>query len=196
MSRKLSFSVDDESNDIVKRYEQFLGGNASGYFDVEELESIVEFYLRRGRTKDCTKVVELGLQLHPNNNALQTKRAKIYLATGDDLKAYRILDSLAETYDYEVVLLRIEVLVRLERLKEARILTDMLLVDETDDFDNVCLDIAFIYLGQGVYETAKELLEKGYKHNNKNVDLLFELAFCYEQCSDYEKAIQTLQPDY
>ena len=68
MNRKLSFSVDDESNDVVKRYEQFLEGNATGYFDVEELETIVEFYLRKGRTKECTKPVDLGLQLHPNNN--------------------------------------------------------------------------------------------------------------------------------
>ncbi len=86
MGRKLSYSVDDESNDIVKRYEQFLSGKATGYFDVEELENIVEYYLRHGRTKDCTKALELGLQLHPNNNALKTKRAKIYLATGDKKK--------------------------------------------------------------------------------------------------------------
>ena len=52
MGRKLSFSVDDESNDTVKRYEQFLSGTATGYFDVEELENIVEYYLRHGRTKD------------------------------------------------------------------------------------------------------------------------------------------------
>jgi tetratricopeptide (TPR) repeat protein len=115
MNRKLSFSVDDESNDIVKRYEQFLEGAATGYFDVEELETIVEFYLRKGRTKDSTKALELGLQLHPNNNALKTKRAKIYLATGDSKKAFRILESLAETTDYEVILLRIEVLLRMER---------------------------------------------------------------------------------
>ena len=112
MNRKLLFPVDDESSDIVKRYEQFLSGTAPGYFDVEELENIVEYYLRRGRTKDCTKALELGLKLHPNNTALKTKRAKIYLATGDDLKAFRILDKLAEATDYEVVLLKIEVLIK------------------------------------------------------------------------------------
>ena len=95
MSRKLSFSMDDESGDLVQRYEQFLSGKANGYFDVEELENIVEYYLRRGRTKDCNKAIDLGLQLHPNNSALKTKRAKIYLITGDDQKAFRVLDSLA-----------------------------------------------------------------------------------------------------
>lgn len=189
MNRKLSFSVDDESSDVVKRFEQFLNGNAPGYFDVEELESIVEYYLRRGRTKDSTKAIELGLRLHPNNTALKTKRAKIYLATGDHKRAFRILESLSETTDYEVLLLRIEVLIRMERMDEARILSQRVLAEETDDIDNVCLDIAFIYLAQGDYDTATEYLEKGDKHNPRNVELLFELAFCYEQNQLLEQAI-------
>ena len=191
MSRKLSFSVDDDSGDIIKRYEQFLSGKATGYFDVEELESIVEYYLQHGRTKDCTKVLEFGLQLHPNSNALKTKRAKIYLATGDDKKAFRIIDKLTETNDYEVVLLRIEVLVRQERFDEAQRLCYRLIEEETEDLDNVCLDIAFIYLGQGIFNMALEFLKRGDIENNKNIDLLFELAFCYEQNDEYEKAIET-----
>jgi tetratricopeptide (TPR) repeat protein len=189
MGRKLSFPVDDDANDIVKRYEQFLSGTATGYFDVEELENIVEYYLRHGRTKDCTKALELGLRLHPNNNALKTKRAKIYLATGDDKKAFRLLDSLAETTDYEVILLKIEVLAKLGRIKEARMLSDKLIADEADDLDNVCLDIAYIYLGLGHYHVALELLEKGDSFNPHNAELLYELAFCYEQNENFENAI-------
>ncbi len=189
MSRKLSFSLDDESGDLVQRYEQFLSGKANGYFDVEELENIVEYYLRRGRTKDCNKAIDLGLQLHPNNSALKTKRAKIYLITGDDQKAYRVLDSLAESTDYEVILLKIEVFVKLGRLAEANLLTEKLLTDESDDMDNVCLDLAYLYLGQSDNETALKLLEKGFNFNNQNPELLYELAFCYEQQENFEKAI-------
>ena len=191
MSRKLSYPVDDESSDIVKRYEQFLSGKATGYFDVEELENIVEYYLRRGRTKDSTKAIELGFQLHPNSVALQTKRAKIYLATGDNQKAFRLLESLTETTDYEVLLLKIEVFIKLGRLMEAQLLSDKLVADEADDLDNVCLDVAFIYLGFGEYSIALELLEKGDTFNNKNTDLLYELAFCYEQNDDFMNAIDT-----
>lgn len=189
MNRKLSFSVDDESKDIIKRYEQFLSGSAAGYFDVEELENIVEYYLRKGRTKDCKVALEIGMQLHPKSSALKIKRAKMQLVTGDDLKAYRILGTLTETNDYEVVLLKIEALVRLLRHKEAHQMCIQLMSEETDDLDNVCLDIAFIYLAQNNNDEALEWLLKGDKLNNKNVDLLFELAFCYEQNDDDEQAI-------
>ena len=66
MNRKLLFPVDDESSDIVKRYEQFLSGSAPGYFDVEELESIVEYYLRKAGPKIAPKLWSLVL------NCIQT----------------------------------------------------------------------------------------------------------------------------
>ena len=189
MSRKLSFSMDEESGDLVRRYEQFLSGKANGYFDVEELENIVEYYLRRGRTKDSSSAIDLGLKLHPNNGILKTKRAKIYLITGDEQKALRLLESLTESTDYEVILLKIEVLIKLNRINDAKILTDKMLADESDELDNVCLDIAYLYLGQSEYEIALELLEKGYQSNPQNADLLYELAFCYEQNESLTKAI-------
>jgi tetratricopeptide (TPR) repeat protein len=188
MNRKLSFSEDDESNDTIKRYEQFLSGTANGYFDVEELENIVEYYLINGRTKDCTKVIDFGLKLHPNNNALKAKRGKIYLITGDVKKAFRVLNSLPESNDYEVILLKTEVFLKLGRFDEAKILSDKLLEEESDELDNVCLDFAYIFLAEREFDTGLKLLEKGYSFNNKNTELLYELAFCYEQNDDFEKA--------
>jgi len=160
MSRKLSYSVDDESNDLIKRYEQFLEGNGSGYFDVEELESIVDFYLRKGRTKDSSGALEFGLKLHPGSSVLKTKRAKIYLVVGDVQKAYRILTSLSDTGDYELKLLKVEALSRLGRNKEAFMLCQNILDDELDDIDNVALDLAFIYIAQLDFETAIKFLKK------------------------------------
>jgi len=123
--------------------------------------------------------------------ALQTKRAKVYLVVGDVKKAFRILDSLTDNNDYELQLLKIEALAKLGRDKEAGTLCDKVLEDETEDIDNACLDIAYIYFGLLNFETAFIYLVKGDNLNNKNIDLLFELAFCYEQLLDFQKTIET-----
>jgi tetratricopeptide (TPR) repeat protein len=192
MSRKLSFIPDDDSNEIVKRYEAFLSrNNVSGYFDVEELESIVDYYLRKGRTRESSKALEFGFRLHPNSTELMTKRAKIYLAVGETNKAFRILESQGVTDDYEVNLLKIDALTRLDRNKEAHILCDKMIASETTDQDNVCLDIAYIFLGQFDPDSAFKYLKVGETYNPKNVDLLFELAFCYEQRQDNDQAINS-----
>ena len=97
MTRKLSIPLDDEPNELVKRYEQFLEGRGPGYFDVEELETIVDFYLHKGKTKESSTALELGFRLHPGNNSLLIKRAKIYLIADEVEKATRLLESVNDT---------------------------------------------------------------------------------------------------
>ncbi|MDD3077719.1 MAG: tetratricopeptide repeat protein [Paludibacter sp.] len=189
MSKKLSAPVDDESREIIRRYELYLEGEGSGYFDVEELEAIVDYYLYKGRTKDGSKAIDLGLKLHPGSMSLKAKRAKIYLAVGDTQKAYRIITSVSDSGDYEFSLLKIEAFSRMGRDAEANVLCQNLIAETTDDLDNVCLDIAFIYISQLGFEQAVYYLKRGDKFNEFNADLLFELAFCYEQLSENDKAI-------
>ena len=192
MSRKLSFIPEDDSSEIVKRYEACLSNNnVSGYFDVEELESIVDYYLRKGRTRESSKALDFGFRLHPNSTGLMTKRAKIYIATGETKKALQLLDSQGETGDYETNLLKIEALAKLERNKEAHLMCEKLIAAESTDQDNVCLDIAYVFLHQFNFETAFKYLKIGEDFDPKNEDLLFELAFCYEHLQNNDEAINT-----
>jgi len=191
MSRYFSYQLEDDAGELVTRYEKYLQGSDPGYFDVDEMERIVDFYLLYGRTKDSLNAVELGKKLHPSSSALDTKRAKIYLATGDVNKAYRILSNLLEDSDTEVIYLKIEALVKLERLVEARALANVLIDEENEEVDQVCIDIAMIFMAESKIDYAYEILGIGDKHNPKNIDLLFELAFCQEQKSLLPEAIAT-----
>ncbi|MFV0390362.1 MAG: tetratricopeptide repeat protein [Paludibacteraceae bacterium] len=192
--RNFSFFIDDESGELVKRYEKYLSGDATGYFDVDEMERIVEYYLSYGRTKDSLRAVELGKKLHPASDGLDIKRAKIYLATGETNKALRILTSLVEDSDPEIIFLKIEALSKLERVHEAFELTEEL-ITETDDADKdvICIDLAMIFQSIGDFDSALKILKIGDEHHPKNIDLLFDMAFCQEQKSLLEDAMQTYQ---
>lgn len=56
-------------------------------------------------------------------------------------------------------------------------LAGVLIDEETDEVDQVCLDIAMIFMAESQIDYAYEILGIGSKHNPKNIDLLFELAF-------------------
>ena len=191
MARKLQFQFDDDASELIARYELFVQGKGPGYFDVEELEQIVDYFLRKGKAKESTKALELGLKLHPANLNLQAKRAKIYLAVGETQKALRILESLHDDTEYELQLLKCEAFVKSDNHKSALALSHQIIAAEVEDQDNICLDIAIIFMSNLYFEDAIEFLKKGDFFNSTNVDLLFELAFCYEQLLDSEKAIET-----
>ena len=189
MGYNFSYHVDDEASELVHRYEKYLSGTAPGYFDVEEMERIVEYYLLRGLPKDSLNALELGKKLHPSSNLLEIKRAKIYLATGDIKKAHRILTNLIESSDAEVIFLKIEALIKLERIQEAYEMARKLINSTENEVDMICLDIAMIFMEESNFETAMKILQKGDEYNPKNTDLLFELAFCAEQKNKLFEAI-------
>lgn len=192
MGHKFTFIPDDEPNDIVRRYEDFLLNRkkVSGYFDVEELENIIDYYLHRGRTRESAEAVEFGFKIHPNSSVLLTKRAKNFLAIGEIHKAYRILDSLPEKDDYEVQLLRIEALMRMDRKKEATVLCDRLCKNEHSRLDTACMDIATVMTSLPEPEIALTYLTKGHEFNPKSLEILFEMAFCNEQLFEFEDALE------
>ena len=65
--------------ELVERYERILSEGRPGYFDVDELEEISDFYQKRGRNKDSSEVVEMGLRLHPNSSILNIRVKMFYV---------------------------------------------------------------------------------------------------------------------
>ena len=172
--------LNENTDEIIRRYEQYLSGESSGYFDVEEFETIAEHYLRQGHTKDSYRALDLGMRLHPTSSELLLKRAKTFLASGEINKALEILEMQTDSDYYESKLLKIEAFSKLNRKKEAELIISHLIEQNENDLDAICLDVAFIYLAQGKNDFAMYYLELGYTENTKNLDLLFELAYGYE----------------
>jgi len=183
------FIFDEESQEVVRRYEQAVQNRTVGYFDVEELEVIVDYYLNCGKPKESSKAIDLGMTLHPGSTVLQTKRAKVYLASGDARKALQILERIHTANDAETELLKGEALLRLNHESEAHLVFSRLADNAHSDVPNLCLDIAHVYISNGFYKRALIYLEKGLAEDSADTDLLQDAAFCYEQLDQAQTAI-------
>ncbi|GHT18214.1 hypothetical protein FACS189429_4310 [Bacteroidia bacterium] len=194
MAENSFFPLDDETTEIVRRYEDFRLGRASGYFDVDELSNIVDYYLFKGMTTESAEVLELGNKLHPNSSELEVKRAKTCFVSGDYRNALNILDTMANDADYETIILRIQLLQQLSRTKEAQMLASKLFTDETaddnDDNELICMDIANAFICQGNTDIGMKWLQKGEQINPENIDLLLEKAIIYENREEYDRALE------
>ena len=193
MGKKNSYPLDENSFNLVERYEQYLAGKASGYFDVEEFEKIVDYYLMNTQNSKAKKALELALKLHPANNTLFAKRAKIHLLLGDPVKALSILNGLAITDDYEVNLLKIDALLKTGKNNDAIAITEKIVASESEDIDLIMTDISSLYIGNNELETALYFLKKGHELSPLNADILYEIAFCYEQKDDLKHSEETYQ---
>jgi tetratricopeptide (TPR) repeat protein len=184
------FIFDEESQEVVRRYEQAIQNRTVGYFDVEELEVIIDYYLNCGQPKESSKAIDLGISLHPGSTALQAKRAKVYLASGEVRKAFQILERTHSSNDPETELMKGEALLRLNHESEAHLVFSSLADNTQSDIANLCLDIAHVYISNGYYKRALIYLEKGLTEDPKDIDLLQDAAFCYEQTDKPDTAIE------
>jgi tetratricopeptide (TPR) repeat protein len=183
------FLFDEESEEVVRRYEQSMQSPDNGYFDVDELETIVDYYLNCGKPTESSKVIDMGLRLHPGNTTLQLKRAKVYLASGETRKALLLLDRINTSGNTEAQLLRGEIFLRMRRLNDADTIFQEMFKADQDDMNTLCLDIAHIYIANTNFQKALEYLEKGLAATPDDTDLMQEAAFCYEQTERADEAI-------
>ena len=192
MARKYFQSDDEDSDEIVKKYEDFVSGaSPAGYFDVEEFETIIDHYLDVENTEKATEALETGMTQHPVSSELQAKNAKIHLLNNEPEQAYEILLSLTEQDDYEVVVLKINALLKMERDDEAVALHEHFFANINSGFliELAYLEVAQVYMQYKKWTVALELLEKGRDKNPRNIDILFELTHCYEMLEEFDKAL-------
>ncbi len=71
--------------------------NDEYYFDTEELEDIIIYYLELGDISYAEQAVNFGLKLHPNSIEIKTKQLEVLLELEDYSTARRLISELSES---------------------------------------------------------------------------------------------------
>lgn len=153
-----SYFEDPEFKEALAKYEDMVENNTSAYFDADELTEIAEYYAYKIRVEDAEKVIDLALQLHPNDMGALIFRARS-LALKDNMEeAWAIVSQLEEiTSNREVKFLKADFLMDEDRVAEADEILQQLAVDEGNELDTL-LDILQDYTEINLEEYAAKWL--------------------------------------
>ncbi len=83
-------------NELAKKFEEMIENNEEFYFDTEELEDIIIYYLELGDISYAEMAVNFGLKLHPNSIEIKTKKLEVLLELENYLQAKKIIEELQE----------------------------------------------------------------------------------------------------
>jgi len=72
---------EDDSESLIQRFEEQIRLNQSGFFDVDELEEIADYYLETGQLQRALLAIDQGTELHPYATTFAVKRARYYVAS-------------------------------------------------------------------------------------------------------------------
>lgn len=179
-------------DEVIGRYENFKKGGKLGYFEVDELETIVNHYMEGAQPEEAMDALRYGQRLHPNSSTLLTKQARLYAETGDTQKALSLLKYVQtiDSGDEDANLLKGEILLRRGETEEALAIFRNIAKEEDNDVSTL-LNIAYALNDNRMIDEGLAYLTQANAIEKNNIDVLYEICYCLEQKGRYDEAIVT-----
>ena len=136
------------TGDLISRFEQMIQQNESYYFDVEQLEAIIDGYQANLSYQKAIKALEYAYSLFPDNTALIIKEVQLLSGIGQLSKALSRLKVLEkfEPNNEEMLLTMAAVYSQLrEHNKAIQYYKRALQICSEEEIDDVYLEIALEY---------------------------------------------------
>ncbi len=193
---------DDEQEDFfqgdltkdLENFEKYLQGGSMTYLDADRFEAMVDHYLISGQYNKAISCSEYALSLFTFEPIFKLRMAQGLSATGKLKEALNILSQIEKIVgnDAEWLLTKASIFSQLKDSKRAiRFFEGALEKAESEDKDEIFLDLAMEHENTGDYKKAIDVLKRAMKHNPSNEGAIYELAYCHDQLDDNENAIKS-----
>ena len=89
-------NFDDEVRELVLDFENTVLRGESQFFDVDELEIIIDYYFEVNDPKPLERAVQYAEQLYPDNTSVRLRRAHLMISREQYRKALSVLNKMRE----------------------------------------------------------------------------------------------------
>ncbi len=184
-------NLSDEDRELIKHYEAAIAHGRLDYFDVDEMEIIIEHYLFDGDPRDAQRALDYAFRLHPGDRYLQCQKAALLLRDGKLREALQLLEIYRDKNDPVHSFNRAEILYRLGRKREAiAVFRDLVNNnDENNDTPGLCLDIINLINSRQDFAESLYFFDKGLALNPNDLDLLETKGMTLENLDRKSEAI-------
>jgi tetratricopeptide (TPR) repeat protein len=182
---------DSEMSGLVTRFEDMIKLDEAYFFDVEEFEEIIEYYLLRNNLKKAIKAVRFAVSQHPQSLALKLRKSQVYASTGRLNDALELLGQVEQVdqYNEEIFLTKATIYSQLRNHDEAIKYYKLAIEHSENDVDDLYLDLALEHENSEEFDEAIEALHTALKINPENEASLYELAYCYDLTGKVDESV-------
>ena len=184
----------DEPNRLpIERFEAMLKTNQILFFDSEEFENIVLFYLDSGKMALAKKALKLGLEQHPASTYLKLFQVEVFVIEDKLEEAETLLDEVSdlERDNEDIYIQKANILSRKYQHREAVTYLEHAL-ELTDDPAEIFSMIGMEYMFMDDYENALLNFQRCLEHDEEDVGALYNIVFSYEYLERTDEAVNFL----
>jgi tetratricopeptide (TPR) repeat protein len=167
--------------------------NSVYFFDSNEFEEIILFYVDSGKFSLANKALQLGLQQHPTSVALKLIQVELLILDEKLEKAQKILEQLEEIEpsNEEVYIQKATILSKQGQHKKAVESLQTALIFAEDDAEILSM-IGMEYLFLEDFDTARFNFAKSLDVEFENYSSLYNVIYCFDMMKKHQEAIDYL----
>jgi len=183
----------NEHNLSLTRFESMLKTNDVFFFDSDEFEEIIHYYLENGKIALAKKATKLGLEQHPSATSLKLFQIEMLIFEDKLDMADQLLDDLyvLEQSNEEIYIQKANILSRRDLHKEAISLLEEAL-EITNDASDVLSLLGMEYLFLEDFENAKYNFMRCLEGDEADYSALYNIIYCFEFLDQHQAAIDYL----
>ncbi|MGB5981036.1 MAG: tetratricopeptide repeat protein [Nonlabens sp.] len=189
----MRFELNNDGNPSVEKFESMLDSNEVGFFDSDEFEQIIDYYMEVGRVENARKAISLAISQHPSSVTLKLFKAELLIFDNKFELAHSLLNELhlLEPNNSEVYIQKANIYSKTENHKKAIYLLE-LAIEYTDDKADVYNLIGMENLFLENYVDAKVNFVKCLEFDNEDYSALYNIMYCFDFLNEQDKAIEFL----
>ncbi|MEN1784251.1 MAG: tetratricopeptide repeat protein [Bacteroidota bacterium] len=192
----MALDPNEKPDKAITKFESMLKTDNIYFFDAEDFEEIIHYYLNQGKMALAKKAIAIGSRQHPHSIELKLLRVEVWVFEDRFEEAEQLLDELhgIDARNEEIYIQRANILSKKDdHQSAANMLLEALQLTE-DGFDIYAL-LGMEYLFMENYEQAKNCFSKCVEFDNTDYSALYNVVYCYEFLEDLDGAIYYLN-DY
>lgn len=183
---------DREMASNVKRYEAMKKRGMFTYFDVDEIEDVINFYIDNDKLNKAHEACKSGLSIHPTSSELKLKYAQLFIGRGQANDALLWLNKVKELskWNHEYMLTKGMAMSILNSTNKAeKYFNQALKLVSDNEKEEVILHIADALEKSNAVDEAISYFELGSKMYPKNEEFYFRLGLCNNRIGNIDKSI-------
>jgi len=194
MDEKKDWFFEEDNSDMlesVRRFEDMLDHKARYFFDVHELEDVIDYYLDMGDFNHAARAAKYAMNTYPGSESIQQRVCEILIDKGRPAEAVQILERLSGSADcdYEVYLLKGEALLQMDKTRESLRAFEKGYSISGEDKDSAAHRIGILLERSGQYLMALRYLEEARSLSSDDYMIYYDLAYCWEKLDDCKKSV-------
>ena len=187
----LDWISDEDFRELIKRFQDAYEAGLQPFFDVDDFEAIIDFYIDNSLFEEADAAVGLAMEQHPTANSFVIRHARIL---GNSKKYYEALEmlnniQLIESANVDIFVSKAEIYSLMDKHKMA-IEEYKKAIEFSEQTEELYSSIAFEYESMSDYDNAIKYLKQAIDVSPESENLLHEISFFFEITGREEDAIK------